>query len=110
MTIWLDAQLSPEIAKWIVAEFSVSAIAIRDVGLRNAKDKKIFLSAREASAVVMTKDSDFLRLQKELGMPPQVILLTCGNTSNENLKALLRRTLLKTIDLLESGETIVEIR
>ena len=109
MTIWTDAQLSPEIAKWMSTEFHISEIAVRDIGLREAKDRNIFLSAREASAVVMTKDADFLRLQRELGLPPQVILLTCGNTSNEYLKTLLKKTLRKAIELLESGESLVEI-
>jgi hypothetical protein len=55
MIIWLDAQLSPAIASWISSEFCVSAIAMRDLGLRDAKDQEIFSAARQANAVVMTK-------------------------------------------------------
>ncbi len=109
MTIWIDAQLSPAIAKWIAAEFSVPVAAIREVGLRDSSDSEIFLAARAASAIVMTKDSDFLRLQAELGTPPQVIWLTCGNTSNDSLKQILKKTLPKALHLLNSGEGIVEI-
>lgn len=109
MTIWVDAQLSPAIAKWIAAEFSVAVAAIREVGLRDSSDREIFLAARTASVIVMTKDSDFLRLQAELGSPPQVIWLTCGNTSNDNLKQILQKTLPKAIHLLKSGEALVEI-
>ena len=67
MTIWRDAQLSPAIAPWISAQFSVTALAVRELGLRDSKDREIFLAAKRAGAVVMTKDSDFVWLQQELG-------------------------------------------
>ena len=110
MNIWLDAQLSPAMATWIGAQFSVSAVAVRDLGLREAKDREIFFAARQARAVVMTKDIDFVRLIEELCPPPQVIWLTCGNTSNARLKEILMQTLAKSIDLVQAGESIVEIQ
>ncbi len=109
MTIWIDAQLSPALANWIEKNFSVKAIAVREKGLRESTDREIFITAKQASVVVMTKDSDFLRLQQELGSSPKVIWLTCGNTSNDSLKQILVRTLPKAIELLEAGESIVEI-
>ncbi len=109
MTIWIDAQLSPTIAVWISAQFGVTAVALRDLGLRDATDRQIFLEAGKAGAVVMTKDSDFVRLIDEPGPPPQVIWLTCGNTSNARLKQILTLTLNDAIRLLESGEQLVEI-
>ena len=42
MTIWVDAQMSPAIATWISSNYAVRAIAIRDLGLRDAEDKEIF--------------------------------------------------------------------
>jgi predicted nuclease of predicted toxin-antitoxin system len=57
----------------------------------------------------MTKDSDFISLLEKFGSPPKVIWLTCGNTSNANLKNILSTTLQDAIDLLENGEEIVEI-
>lgn len=73
MTIWIDAQMSPAIAVWIMANFSVKALGVRDVGLRDAEDREIFLEARQQSAIVLTKDSDFILLQTELCAPPQII-------------------------------------
>ena len=67
MRIWLDAQMSPAIATWISSHYAVSAVAIRDLGLRDAKDKEIFEAARQEKAVVMTKDSDFVLLLDKLG-------------------------------------------
>lgn len=49
--IWIDAQMSPAIAVWIAANFPVKALAVRDVGLRDAEDREIFLEARKQSAL-----------------------------------------------------------
>jgi predicted nuclease of predicted toxin-antitoxin system len=109
MAIWIDAQLSPAIAKWIENNFDVTAVALRDLGLRDAEDLEIFNAAKKSGAVVMTKDSDFVSLLERLDAPPKIIWLTCGNTSNANLKFILSRTLRDAIDFLESGEKIIEI-
>lgn len=41
MIVWIDAQFSPAIATWLTNTFSVDAVAIRDLRLRQAKDKEI---------------------------------------------------------------------
>ena len=55
MTVWLDAQLSPRLAKWLGDSFPVHALAVRDVGLRDADDETIYCAAAQAGAVVITK-------------------------------------------------------
>ena len=109
MKIWVDAQLSPAIADWLAHQIGVEAEAVRDRGFRSATDREIFFAARQASAVVMTKDRDFVELVGRLGAPPQVIWITCGNTSNARLQVILTEMLPCAIILLESGEPIVEI-
>src|ERR671912_580936 len=109
MRIWIDAQMSPAIAVWISNEFAVDAVAVRDLGLRDAEDKDIFQAAKLENAVVMTKDSDFVLLLDRLGPPPQVIWVTCGNTTNARLREILTNTLPKALELLDSGERLVEI-
>jgi hypothetical protein len=52
--------------------FGVAVVALRDIGLRDAKDRDIFLAAQQANAVVMTKDSDFVALLEHYGPPPQI--------------------------------------
>ena len=108
--IWIDAQLSPAISRWIKDHLGLEAEAIRDLGLREAEDKRIFDEARIANSVVLTKDSDFVRLLERYGPPPRIILLTCGNTSNANLKVILKTTLRDAIKLLNEGEELVEIQ
>lgn len=110
MILWIDAQLSPALAKWIIENFAnIEATAVRDLGFRDAEDRVIYFSARNANATVMTKDSDFLELQKRLGAPPKIIWVTCGNTSNARLKEILSSNLQQVVELLESGEILVEI-
>ncbi|WP_008318906.1 DUF5615 family PIN-like protein [Leptolyngbya sp. PCC 6406] len=109
MTIWVDAHLSPAIATWITSTFGVEAIALRDLGLRDAEDAEIFETAKTQTAIVMTKDSDFVDLVERLGAPPQIIWLTCGNTSNARLREILSETLPRALELLAAGETLVEI-
>ena len=84
MKVWVDAQLSPSLAEWLEATFNVEASAVRDLGPRDAEDETIFYRARAEAAVVPTKDIDFVLLLERLGPPPQVIWLTCGNTSNRS--------------------------
>jgi predicted nuclease of predicted toxin-antitoxin system len=79
-------------------------------GYRDAEDPEIFRAAREAGAVVMTKDSDFLDLLEQHGPPPQVLWVTLGNTSNARMRVVLERNFLRAATLLQSGEALVEIR
>ncbi len=109
MILWLDAQLPPLLAAWIEASFGVQCRAVRDLGLRDAKDPSIFLAARDAGAVVMTKDRDFVDLQRRLGPPPSVLWVTCGNTSNARLREILTSVIPTAFRMLESGESLVEI-
>ena len=78
MTVWLDAQLSPRIARWLAETFHVTALAVRDSGLRDAEDEVIFLAARKSADLVITKDGDFVELLERHGSPPKIIWLTCG--------------------------------
>jgi predicted nuclease of predicted toxin-antitoxin system len=109
MTIWVDAQLSPSLATWITDTFGVPARAVRDLGLRESKDFPIFRAAREAGAIVLTKDADFPHLLQQHGPPPKVLWLTCGNTSNPSVREILTSTLPSALKLFEEGESLVEI-
>jgi predicted nuclease of predicted toxin-antitoxin system len=107
--LWIDAQLSPALARWMSDTFGVTARAVRDLGLRDAKDLPIFHAAREAGAVIMSKDSDFVLLLERFGSPPQILWVTCGNTSNARLRDVLRQSFPEARARLEQGEPLVEI-
>jgi len=88
----------------------LEAVPVRELGLRDALDPEIFQAARQANALVMTKDRDFINLLEQNGPPPQVIWLRTGNSSNQALQETLASTLAPALDLLSSGEAWVEIR
>jgi predicted nuclease of predicted toxin-antitoxin system len=109
VTVWIDAHLSPDLAIWFREKLAVTAVAVRDLELRDATDAAIFQAAREANVIVLTKDSDFVRLLERRGPPPRVVWLTCGNTSNLVLTRILERSWSTVALILAAGESLVEI-
>lgn len=110
MKIWVDAQLSPVIALWINESFTnISAVSMRSLDMLYASDIEIFKAARAQSVVILSKDADFVKLIELHGIPPQLIWVTCGNTSNSRMFQILKTALPQAKQLLESGEQIVEI-
>ena len=108
--LWLDAHLSPALAKWVNEHVSgVDARSFRALGLRTASDGDAFAAARAAGAIVMTKDADFRAHLERHGPPPQVIWVTCGNTSNARMREVLNAALPGALALLRAGESLVEI-
>ena len=109
MILWIDAQLSPQLAPWISQTFSIQAQSLVSLGLRDANDLDLFDAARIAGATIMSKDQDFVDLVLMHDAPPQIIWVTCGNTSNAFLRNLLQRVFPQILRLLESGEPLVEL-
>lgn len=93
----------------MTAELGVVAIALRDLGLRNAKDREIFDRARLAGATVFTKDTDFVELLRRRGPPPNVLWLHSGNSSNARVRQLLVREWPRILRSLSAGEALVEL-
>jgi len=109
VTIWLDNHLPPAFAAWMRNALAVDCVPVRDLNFQRASDSEIFSAAREAQVVVMTKDADFVRLLEHHGAPPQVIWVTCGNTSNAHLRALIETAWPAILPMLERGEILVEL-
>jgi predicted nuclease of predicted toxin-antitoxin system len=107
--VWLDAQLSPLLVKWITETLGLDCRHVRDLGLRNSSDKEIFFAARKTGTIIITKDSDFQELVQKFNSPPKIIWLTCGNTSNEYLKTIFLKRLPEAIAILNTDSDLVEI-
>lgn len=107
---WTDAHLSPGIARWIQESHpDCSARPIRDLGLREATDVRIFDAAAAAGAVLLTKDRDFALLRSQRVPAPRLVLLTCGNTSNARLRSILQAVMPRLLERLEEVATYVEV-
>lgn len=107
--LWVDAQLPPALARWLRDLGESQAAHVAELGLLEAEDPEIFAAARQAGAVVLTKDSDFVQLLELRGAPPRVVWVTCGNCANPVLKELFGRHWSRAKELLEAGELVVEI-
>ena len=98
--------LSPSLARWITTTFEgVDAFSAQRLGLVYAKDRAIFLSAREAGAVVLTKDEDFADEVRRTSSPP-VIWVRSGNAFSREV---LLDELPAALDAIRNGTTLVEI-
>lgn len=60
MRVWVDAKLPPVLASWL-KQLGVNAKHVVDLGKLGATDAHIFAGARDAGAIAITKDDDFLR-------------------------------------------------
>ena len=73
MILWIDAQLSPQLAPWISQTFSIQPQSLVSLGLRDANDLDLFYAARTAGNTIMSKDQDFVGLVTMYDAPPQII-------------------------------------
>lgn len=75
-----------------------------------ADDSVIFEAARSGkTAVVVTKDEDFVQLLDRRGPPPQIVWVTCGNVSNATLREIVDAAWPSVTELLDAGEPLIEI-
>ena len=109
MKFWLNANLSPRLARWIESSGVHECKTIKELGLLSESDQVIFERAREAKSVVITKDSDFREMVLRLGSPPQVLWITTGNTSTDFLVEVFETTLPEAVKHLGAGAPLVEI-
>ncbi len=109
LQVWVDAQLPPALARWLGDAPGVEASHTFSLGLLGASDLAIFDAARAAGAVMVTKDADFVILLERRGPPPQVVWITTGNVSNAALRTLIASAWPPAVELLRSGEALVEL-
>lgn len=106
--VWIDAQLPPALATWLITRGS-TAVHIADLGLLRATDREIFEAARAANAIVITKDEDFVHLLEVHGPPPRLIWVTVGNVRNAQLLAIFAQHWTAIDTQLAAGEPLIEL-
>jgi predicted nuclease of predicted toxin-antitoxin system len=105
----IDAQLPPALAGSL-RQAGFDAIAVRDIGLRDAKDGVIWQYALQHDAIVITKDEDFA--QRTLFSPdsPVIVWLRLGNATNQQLLSWLMPQWPAVLARLEAGDRLIEVR
>ena len=107
--IWLDAHLSPRIAKFITEKLGHHAAALSDLNLQSEEDSVLFEKAAKNNVIFVSKDKVFAELVQRRGPPTHVIWLTCGNTTESRLKEVFELHLELALGMIEQGEPLVEI-
>jgi predicted nuclease of predicted toxin-antitoxin system len=75
----------------------------------SALDISIWRQAAQSGSVILTKDSDFLRLALADDSGPQVVLIRCGNLALRPFRIWLAARLPQMISELSAGEKVVEL-
>jgi len=105
----VDAQLPPALAK-ALRKRGLNAVAVREIGLREADDIGIWNHALENQSAIITKDEDFAERFQASPAAPIVIWLRIGNTSNRNLLAWLLPLWPEIERRIEAGDRLMELR
>jgi predicted nuclease of predicted toxin-antitoxin system len=79
------------------------------VGLSTASDILLWEFAREGGFTILTKDEDFNFLSMLRGPPPKVIWLRTGNSSVDQIEALLRENVSSILDFIQSEIRVLEL-
>ncbi len=66
------------------------SLHVRDIGLSQATDGRVWVYARDNDLVLVTKDSDFNQMSFLHGAPPKVVWLRAGNCSTDMALDLIR--------------------
>lgn len=78
----VDANLSVRLAA-VVAGVFPGTTHVGLVGLASASDVEIWVYARRAGLMILSKDSDFRHLSLTFGAPPRFVWLRAGNCTTD---------------------------
>jgi predicted nuclease of predicted toxin-antitoxin system len=104
----IDAQLPPALARYL-SSLGHHAEHVVDLGLESASDRTIWMETQMRSAILISKDEDFVYLASRTKSGPQLIWLRLGNTSSIALIDRLKRSLPEILDGLRDGERVIEV-
>ena len=109
MRFLVDAQLPPALVYWL-ADQDHQARHVQDEGLCDAEDGPVWAHALQVGAVIVTKDEDFVERAGRDPRAPLIVWLRVGNATNRALLEWLRPRWSAIIELLDSGDRLIEVR
>jgi predicted nuclease of predicted toxin-antitoxin system len=108
MKFLVDAQLPPALATWLV-KAGHEAVALREIGLRDAPDQEICSFALAKGYIIVTKDEDYAALARTRpGL--RILWVRIGNVVNRVLLAAFAAKWTEIVGYLESGNPVVVLR
>ncbi len=109
MKFLIDSQLPPSLAS-VLGQAGCDAIALREIGLREAKDAAIWQYALEQNAAIITKDEDFAERCLASSNAPVIIWLRIGNATNPELLHWFMPLLPAVLARIAAGDQLIEVR
>ncbi len=88
MKLLFDQNISFRVLKRL-EEYFPGSVQVKDLGLENFSDIKIWNYAKEHNFSIVTFDSDFFDLSNLFGHPPKIIWLRTGNRRTNEIAELL---------------------
>jgi predicted nuclease of predicted toxin-antitoxin system len=112
LEFWIDLNLPPKLANWLIEGFNVKAKSFKDLLFTDMPDVEVYkIAAKKSNMIIITtKDIDFSNYQNIVGAPPRILYLNVGNISNRNLKLLIQERFAEILQLfLTTNEPLIEI-
>lgn len=112
LEFWIDLNLPPALASWLISDFKVSAKSFNELGFNFTTDAEIFKKAKQKgnAIVITTKDIDFVYLAEEIGTPPRILYINTGNISNQQLREIINHSFEEVIRIFEeTDQTLIEL-
>jgi len=108
MRFLIDAQLPPTLAQLLQGS-GYDAIHVSALPAGNStKDSEVARVADDDERVLVAKDRDFRESHLLAGKPRALLIVTTGNITNRELRALFQKHLEAIVDFL-SGAALVEL-
>jgi predicted nuclease of predicted toxin-antitoxin system len=105
----VDNQLPAALARYLTAR-GVECAHVLDVDLGDAADAEIWAYAVANSAVVISKDEDFLYLANRSAPSARLIWVRLGNCRTKALLAAFESAWPKIESAMAAGDRIIELR
>ena len=110
MKLLVDNQLPAALARFL-AEQGFDCRHVADIGLEASDDRDIWYLAKKEKWVIVTKDEDFVAMaDRNPESAPQVVWVRSGNCRKVALLTSFAAVLPRLRQLIEEGETVIEIR
>jgi predicted nuclease of predicted toxin-antitoxin system len=106
MKFLVDAQLPARLKSWLVGN-GYDAIHTDDLPERNlTADLTIAAFADQENRIVISKDSDFLKLRILQNKPQKLLMITTGNIVNKELLVLFERNFVTALKLFNTYDVV----
>lgn len=103
MKLLFDQNISFRIIRQVIERFPSSS-QVRQLGLENFSDKRIWEYAKQNSYTIVSFDADFYDLVNLYGCPPKILWLHFGNSTTLNIAHVLNTKIDKITDFIENPD------